>query len=116
MYDPLMVNNLRPLHEDVIVADMHFAERLTNGGIVLRGDNGKIEGVRPRWGRVYAVGPAQREVQTGQWVLVAHGRWTRGVDIVDSTGAKHTVRKIDINDILCVSDEAVHDEFVKDGI
>jgi hypothetical protein len=55
-------------------------------------------------------------VQVGQWVLVAHGRWTRGVDIVDNTGTKHTVRKIDINDILCVSDEEVHDEFVKDGI
>jgi hypothetical protein len=116
MYDPIQVTQLRALRDDVIVSDMHFAERMTNGGIWLRGDNSKVEGVRPRWGRVYAIGEEQRDVAVGQYVLVAHGRWTRGVDIVDAAGVKSTVRRVDINDILCVSDEPVNDDYVKDGI
>ena len=116
MYDPIQVTQLRALRDDVIVSDMHFAERMTNGGIWLRGDNSKVEGVRPRWGCVYAIGEEQRDVAVGQYVLVAHGRWTRGVDIVDARGVKSTVRRVDINDILCVSDEPVNDDYVKDGI
>jgi hypothetical protein len=34
---------------------------------------------------------------------VAHGRWTRGINIEDETG-KHAIRRIDHNDILLVSD------------
>jgi hypothetical protein len=82
---------------------MTFDERITTGGIVLLNDNGKSNGIRPRWGRVYAVGSKQQDVHVGQWVLVAHGRWTRGLDIEDESG-KQTVRKIDPNDILLVSD------------
>jgi len=37
--------------------------------------------------------------------MVAHGRWTRGIDINDgSSDHKRTIRKIDPNDILLVSD------------
>jgi hypothetical protein len=36
---------------------------------------------------------------------VAHGRWTRGIDIEDGSGpVKRTIRKIDPADILLVSD------------
>ena len=116
MYEPIELNYLRPLHDNVIVSDMVFDERVTNSGIILKKDDGKMEGIRPRWGRVYAVGPNQREVAVGQYVLIAHGRWTRGVDIVDAQGVKYTVRKIDLNDMLCVSDEFINDDFVNNGI
>jgi hypothetical protein len=116
MYEPIPVNAIRALRDDVIVADMHFAERLTNSGILLRNDNSKLEGVRPRWGRVYAVGAEQHDVAIGQYVLVAHGRWTRGVDIVDANNVKSTVRRVDVNDILCVSDEPVNDDYVNNGM
>jgi co-chaperonin GroES (HSP10) len=116
MYDPIQVTQLRALRDDVIVADMHFSERITTGGIVLRSDNSRTEGIRPRWGRVYAIGEDQRDVVVGQYVLVAHGRWTRGVDIVDAQGVKSTVRRVDINDILCVSDEPINDDYVNNGI
>ena len=37
--------------------------------------------------------------------MVAHGRWTRGIDIDDGTQThKRTIRKIDPKDILLVSD------------
>jgi hypothetical protein len=54
---------------------------------------------------VYAVGKKQKDVKVGQWICVAHGRWTRGLDIDDGTDAiKRTLRKIDPRDILLVSD------------
>jgi hypothetical protein len=95
---------LKALQNTVLVSDMVFDERISTGGIVLLNDNGKGNGIRPRWGRVYAVGPDQKDVAVGDWVLVAHGRWTRGLDIEDETG-QLTIRKIDPKDILLVSDD-----------
>jgi co-chaperonin GroES (HSP10) len=100
---------LQPLNDSVIVGEMVFDERITTGGIVLLNDNGKSTGIRPRWGQVYAVGPEQKDVQVGEWVCVAHGRWTRGIDIEDENG-KHTLRRVDPKDILIQSDEQPRDE------
>jgi len=105
----------RALRDWIIVTDMEFQERITTGGIVLLNDNGKGTGIRPRWGRVYATGPEQTEVQTGQWILVAHGRWTRGLDIEDEDGS-HTVRRVDPNDILLISDEEPKDDTMSDAV
>ena len=98
-------NKFRALKKDVIVADMLFDIRITQSGLILPNDNGTGLGIRPRWGQVYAVGPDQLDVRAGQWVCVAHGRWTRGIDIEDETG-KRTIRKIDPKDILLMSDSA----------
>jgi hypothetical protein len=95
---------LKALQNTVLVSDMVFDERISTGGIVLLNDNGKGNGIRPRWGRVYAVGPEQKDVAVGDWVLVSHGRWTRGLDLEDETG-QLTIRKIDPKDILLVSDD-----------
>jgi co-chaperonin GroES (HSP10) len=96
---------IKALHDNVIVSDMEFDTRITQSGLILPNDNGTTLGIRPRWGRVYAVGHDQKDVEVGQWICVAHGRWTRGVDIDDGTGAtKRTIRKIDPNDILLVAD------------
>jgi hypothetical protein len=95
---------LKVLQNNVLVSDMVFDERISTGGIVLLNDNGKGNGIRPRWGRVYAVGPEQKDVNVGDWVLVAHGRWTRGLDLEDESG-QLTIRKIDPKDILLVSDD-----------
>jgi co-chaperonin GroES (HSP10) len=100
---------LKPLNDSVIVGDMVFDERITQGGIVLLNDNGKSLGIRPRWGRVYAVGPEQKDVKVGEWVCVAHGRWTRGIEIEDEDG-KQTLRRVDPKDILIQSDEQPMDE------
>ena len=94
----------KPLNDWVIASDMAFDGRTLSSGIVLLSDNGKSDGIRPRWGRVYAIGPDQKDVKEGQWICVAHGRWTRGVEVEDETG-KHTIRRIDHKDILLVSDE-----------
>jgi co-chaperonin GroES (HSP10) len=108
-------HQLRPLNDAIIVSDMTFDERITTGGIVLLNDNGKGTGIRPRWGQVYAVGPEQTEVKLGQWICVAHGRWTRGIEVEDESGKK-MLRRVDPKDVLLISDEAVHDETWSDAV
>ena len=103
------------LHDDVVVTEMTFDERITTGGIILRNDNGTGYGIRPRWGRVYATGPDQRDVQVGDWICVAHGRWTRGIQITDA-GVTVTVRKVDPNEILLISDTAPGDDTLSSAV
>jgi co-chaperonin GroES (HSP10) len=104
-YQPHQIRReqLKPLKDSVIVSDMVFDARISTGGIIIPNDNGKSLGIRPRWGRVYAVGPDQKDVTVGQWAMVAHGRWTRGIDIEDESG-KVTLRRVDPNDIIMITD------------
>jgi len=114
-YSPTKIGALRALRDTVLVTDMVFKERKLTSGIILPNDNGTGSGIRPRWGRVYAIGPEQTKVTVGQWICVAHGRWTRGVDIEDDEGTK-TIRKIDPKDILLVSEEQPSDDTMSDAI
>ena len=114
-YAPHRIRRLRALHDWVLVEDMNFDERITTGGIILMNDNGKGTGIRPRWGRIYATGPEQQHVAVGQWILVAHGRWTRGIEIEDDTGV-HTIRRVDADDILLMSDEPPSDDTMSDAV
>lgn len=104
-FAPTHIQQLHALNDSVIVSNMVFKDsRTLSSGIILPKDDGKSSGIRPRWGQVYAVGPKQKDVTPGQWICVAHGRWTRGLEIEDDEGVK-TIRKIDPNDILLISDE-----------
>jgi co-chaperonin GroES (HSP10) len=114
-YSPGRVSKLRALHDWILITDMEFSERITQSGLILPNDNGTGSGIRPRWGRVYAVGPRQELVSVGQWICVAHGRWTRGVDIQDDQGHQ-TLRRIDPRDILLVSDTRPQDDTMSDAI
>lgn len=109
-------NNIIPLGDNIIVKDMKFDGRITSTGIILPGDDGKDSGIRPRWAEVYAVGPEQRDVKVGQWVLISHGRWTRGIDLELENGEKLTIRKIDIKEMLLISDEPVSDDTMSDKV
>ena len=109
------VGQLRPLGDTVIVSDMDFSGRQLSSGIVLLGDDGKSSGIRSRWAKVFAVGPDQKDVKVGEWICIAHGRWSRGIDIEDETG-KHTIRKVDTNDILLSSDTKPQDDTYSDAL
>ena len=115
-YAPHRVQSLRPLKDTVLVTDMVFKERKLNSGIVLLNDNGTTAGIRPRWGRIYAVGPEQKDYSVGDWICVAHGRWTRGVEIEDTEGNAVTIRKVDPKDILLISDEQPSDDTMSDAV
>jgi len=115
-YAPHKVQSLRPLKDTVLVTDMVFKERKLNSGLILLNDNGTTAGIRPRWGRIYAVGPDQKDYSVGDWICVAHGRWTRGVEIEDSDGNIVTIRKVDPKDILLLSDEQPSDDTMSDAV
>jgi co-chaperonin GroES (HSP10) len=116
-FSPHKINRhqLRALHDHVIVSEMTFDQRITSGGLILLNDNGTTLGIRPRWGQVYAVGSEQKDVQVGQWICVAHGRWTRGLDIEDETGLR-TIRRIDPEDILLISDTQPQDDTMSTAV
>jgi co-chaperonin GroES (HSP10) len=98
-------SKLRPIQAHILVRDMNFGEQKSAGGIVLKSDDGKSEGVRPRWCRVFAVGPEQKDVKAGEWILVEHGRWTRGLEVEEDDGTKFTIWRVDNNGILMSADE-----------
>lgn len=112
-YSAHKIKTIKPLGDTIIVTDMKFDERISSGGIVLLNDDMKNSGIRPRWAKVYAIGPDQKDVSVGQYLLVSHGRWSRGIKIEDNAGEK-TIRKVDPNDILLVSDSPQHDETISD--
>lgn len=115
IFSPIQIKSIKPLKNTVIVADMVFTERLSSAGIVIPNDDMKSSGIRPRWAKVYAIGPEQTDIKVGQYILIAHGRWTRGVKITDDLGEK-TIRKVDTDDILLVSDEPIFDETMGDKV
>jgi hypothetical protein len=99
-----------PIGAHIIVCDMSFDARITNSGILLLNDDMKSAGIRPRWAKIYKVGSENKDpdIVEGKWVCISHGRWTRGIDVEDETGKK-TLRRVDPNDILMMSDEQVDD-------
>ncbi len=95
---------IKPLHDSIIITEMTFEGRQLQSGVILLGDDGKTDGIRPRWAEVYAVGPENRDVVPGQWVLIEHGRWSRGVKI-RKAGKEITIRRADPKAIIFVSNE-----------
>ena len=97
-------NDIKPLKKRVLVSDMQFGATKSKGGIILLDDDGTEAGIHPRWAKVYAVGDQQEDVKVGEWIMVAHGRWSRALK-VKKDGNELEVRMIDENDILLVTDE-----------
>jgi len=103
---------LRPIRNHVLVCDMEFEATVTSSGIYIPSQNGKTEGIKPRWGRVYAVGPEQLDVKVGEWIYVEHGRWTRGAIVEDDAGNELVVRRVDNDAIMLQADEPPNDVYI----
>ena len=96
---------IRPIKKRVLASLCEWGNRTTAGGIQLLDDNKTEDGIRPRWFQVKAIGPDQEEVVPGDYVLVAHGRWTWSATVRDKETheAIEDIRMIDENDMLAVS-------------
>jgi co-chaperonin GroES (HSP10) len=106
---------IAPVKDNVIASDMDFGDQRTATGLIIPTDDGKSFGIKPRWAKVYSVGPTQKDLVPGDYILVEHGRWTRGVDFDLEDGSKLTLRKIDLEAILLVSDEKPSDAYVAEN-
>ena len=96
---------LSPIGNRVIVNNMYFGEQKTASGLIISNDDGKTRGIYPRWGQVHSKGPDNKdEYQVGDWVLIEHGRWTRGVKIDEGDGETE-LRMVEAESILAYSDE-----------
>lgn len=102
---------IRALHDDVLVQDMDFGDQVSKGGIVILSDDAKVHGIKPRWAKVYAVGPEQTDIKVGEWILVEHGRWTRKIKIDDGNGPKE-IQKVEVKSILVRSNEKPNDVYI----
>ena len=103
----------KPLAGKVFVTDMKYGERTTKAGIILLNDDGREEGVRDRWGKIYCCGDdcEGAEELIGQWIYIVHGRWSRKIEFDGQT-----MWMIDWPDCaLCVTDEEPLDEYVKES-
>jgi co-chaperonin GroES (HSP10) len=100
---------IKPLGDKVLISNMNFSAETTRGGIYLLSDDAKSSGIHPRWAQVFAIGPDQKDVQVGQWILLEHGRWSRGHRYEYENGNIEELRLADKNAILAVSDEAPND-------
>lgn len=108
---------LRPLHNRVLVSEMEFGEQKTATGIIIRSDDGKTEGIKPRWGRVFAKGPENDDdYQIGDWILVEHGRWTRGIQYDGGAPEPITIRMVETESVMMWSDEKPSGVDVREGI
>tara|TARA_B110000240_G_C13377720_1_gene401083 strand:+ start:463 stop:909 length:447 start_codon:yes stop_codon:yes gene_type:complete len=102
---------LTPIKDRVLVTDMDFGDQKTAGGIIIAADDGNVRGVYPRWGKVFAKGPDNKdEFKVGQWILVEHGRWTRGMKMQENEDSEeYTIRMVDAECILGYADEKPND-------
>lgn len=75
------MTTIRPIKGKVLVTNIESGSRTTAGGIIIPDDDGKERGIRPRWAEVYAVGEDIKDLRPGQWILISHGRWSRGVTV-----------------------------------
>ena len=101
---PIETDELKALRGKLLVHNIEQGEKRTKNGIIILDDDGKERGIRERWAQVYAKGSDVDDIEVGQWVLIKHGRWSRGIDI-NVAGTKATIRQADYPDaILLVSD------------
>lgn len=109
------MTTIKPLKNRVLAELMGLEQRVTASGIIIQGENGKDRGIRPRWARVRLVGEGIDWVEPGQYVLVAHGRWSRQFNC-EHNGEKMKLVHLDNNECLIVTDEEPVDDFVGTGI
>lgn len=100
--------NLRPLHDKVFGTSPTKGVRKLSSGIILPDDDFTATGIHPRWFLVHKVGEENQDVKVGQYVLVAHGRWTRGFKVEEDDGLQE-LWMLDPEGILLVSDEKPSD-------
>jgi len=99
----------KAIGDRTLVTDMFFGEQKTKGGLIIKDDDGTTRGIYPRWAKVYSKGPRNNEpFEVGHWILVEHGRWSRGMTIETPEG-EIELRMVETESILGYSLEKPND-------
>ena len=102
----IKTESIRAIGDRILVTDMDFGEQKTASGLIISSDDGKVRGIYPRWGKVYSKGPNNNDdYEVGQWILVEHGRWTRGMKVDTTDDGEIEVRMVEAESVLAYSDE-----------
>jgi photosystem II stability/assembly factor-like uncharacterized protein len=107
---------VKTLKERILAELIGLEQRVTSGGIIIQSENGKDRGVRPRWAKVHYVGEGIDWVKPGQYLLVAHARWSRQFEVEGENGETLKLVHLDNKECLIVADELPGDDYVGVGI
>jgi co-chaperonin GroES (HSP10) len=101
------MKNITPLRDKVLgkMLEPPGTFHTTKAGIIIPETTVDERSVRPRWFLVTHIGPEQKYVKAGDYVLVQHGRWSRGVDIEGNRREEDKIFLLDNDEILIVSDD-----------
>jgi len=103
-------NTFTPLNNKVFVSEFDRGMKMTKSGIILTDDDMKDHGIHPRWAKVYSVGPKVDDLAPGEWVLVAHGRWSQRIPFRDDEGKTTDLWQVEYPEgILLVSENDPRD-------
>jgi hypothetical protein len=76
------MKTITPIRDNVIGQMLEpVGDERTVNGLILTEKNLGEESVRPRWFLVTHCGPEQKDMTPGMFVLVPHGRWSRGLNL-----------------------------------
>jgi co-chaperonin GroES (HSP10) len=93
--------NITPIHDRVLVSDMEFGESRTKGGLIIGSDDGHTRGIKPRWCKVVSKGHKNKDTyKKGDWILVEHGRWSRGFSFADENGKETVLRIVEAKAVM----------------
>ena len=93
--------NITPIHDRVLVSDMEFGESKTKGGLIIGSDDGHTRGIKPRWCKVVSKGHKNKDTyKKGDWILVEHGRWSRGFSFADENGKATVLRIVEAKAVM----------------
>lgn len=86
-----------------VLAEMIDAPGLfrKKGGVLLKDQDADVSGIRPRWFRVHSVGDGVDWISPDQYVFVAHGRWSNGINVTEDL----KLYLLDNEECLAVQDE-----------
>ena len=94
---------IEPLRDMVLAIDLEYGAQVINGNIIPN-DNMEARGIKPRWCKVFRVGPDVKDLKSGDWILQEHARWSTGF-YINEGGENILVRWIDYTDTMLVTDE-----------
>ena len=80
-------------------------ETVTKTGVILLADNATEGGMKPRWFKALSVHPEEKDVNEGDYILVAHGRWSREYKRENKDGEKEVLIVVESDSFLGISDE-----------